>query len=484
MTPAGIGAGAGGRAAPGTPGKTPLLLVDDDPLILDSFSLALREEYELLTARDRKQTLALLRRGPRPPMLVLLDLGLPPAPHIPDEGFRLIRELLAFDRDMKILILSGQEDRSHIRRALTLGAVDFIPKPCDLRLLRTRLQHQCMILEAERGRGERAGTEEELLGDSPALSALRDRIRQFSDTPHPVLIEGESGTGKELVARCLHLWSGRARQQYLKLNCAALPGELLESQLFGHARGAFTGASEAREGFLGAAAGSLLFDEIGELPLALQAKLLRVLDDGEYYRLGETVPRRLQARILASTNRDLRAEVKMGRFRLDLYHRLSVLKLGVPPLRERQEDALLLFERFRGIYAPGLALSAEARRMLGGYAFPGNVRELRNIVIRLSAKYPGAEVDAGKLQAELEPPQEQGVPALAGDSPGVPDEAELQARLSRGDFRLEELLGDLERRCILMALDIAAGNLSRAARILGINRTTLYGRMQRLSIRQ
>jgi len=480
MTPA----GAGGRAAPGTPGKTPLLLVDDDPLILDSFSLALREEYELLTARDRKQTLALLRRGPRPPMLVLLDLGLPPAPHIPDEGFRLIRELLAFDRDMKILILSGQEDRSHIRRALTLGAVDFIPKPCDLRLLRTRLQHQCMILEAERGRGERAGTEEELLGDSPALSALRDRIRQFSDTPHPVLIEGESGTGKELVARCLHLWSGRARQQYLKLNCAALPGELLESQLFGHARGAFTGASEAREGFLGAAAGSLLFDEIGELPLALQAKLLRVLDDGEYYRLGETVPRRLQARILASTNRDLRAEVKMGRFRLDLYHRLSVLKLGVPPLRERQEDALLLFERFRGIYAPGLALSAEARRLLGGYAFPGNVRELRNIVIRLSAKYPGAEVDAGKLRAELEPPQEQGVPAPAGDSPGVPDEAELQARLSRGDFRLEELLGDLERRCILMALDIAAGNLSRAARILGINRTTLYGRMQRLSIRQ
>ena len=477
-------AGTGGRAASGAPGKPPLLLVDDDPLILDSFSLALREEYQLLTARDRKQTLALLGRGSRPPMLVLLDLGLPPAPHIPDEGFRLIRELLAFDRDMKILILSGQGDRSHIRRALTLGAVDFIPKPCDLRLLRTRLQHQCMILEAERGRRERAGTEEELLGDSPALSALRDRIRQFSDTPHPVLIEGESGTGKELVARCLHRWSGRARQQYLKLNCAALPGELLESQLFGHARGAFTGASEAREGFLGAAAGSLLFDEIGELPLALQAKLLRVLDDGEYYRLGETVPRRLQARILASTNRDLREEVKMGRFRLDLYHRLSVLKLGVPPLRERQEDALLLFERFRGIYAPGVTLSGEARRMLGGYAFPGNVRELRNIVIRLSAKYPGAEVDAGKLRAELEPPQERGVPAPAGVPPGVPDETELRARLLRGDFRLEDFLGDLERRCILMALDIAAGNLSRAARILGINRTTLYGRMQRLSIRQ
>jgi DNA-binding NtrC family response regulator len=466
----------------GTPPRRELLFVDDDPMIVESLALALEDEYIVYSAEGRKQAKELLHRLAAPPSLALVDLGLPPRPHKPEQGFQLIDELLAFNPNMKILVLSGQGEQANIQHALTLGAVDFIPKPCDVPLLRTRLRHQVMMLEAERQRGGGEGSEEGLLGKSQAIATLHALVRQFADTPFPALIQGESGSGKELVAEYLHEQSGRARQPFLSINCAAFPKELLDAQLFGHAKGAYTGASQSRAGFFeDAGDGSLFLDEIGELPAELQSKLLRVLENGEYYRLGETQPRTSKARIIAATNRDLRGEVRRGTFRQDLYHRLSVLSIQVPPLREREDDCLLLLDHFRNMYAAGAApfrLDAEAEDFLRKYSFPGNVRELRNIVIRLGAKYPGRTVGIRQLSEEVEAD-------FSGELPGA-EHAEidetLRQELESGRFRLDDCLEDRERRYVTLALKLSNGNLSRAARLLGINRTTLYSRIQRLSI--
>lgn len=343
-----------------------------------------------------------------------------------------------------------------------------------------------MLLDAE-VRAESAGSTEEttLLGDSTAMQMLRSLISQFANSPFSILIEGESGSGKELVARQLHAESGRTEEPFMTINCAAFTPELLEAQLFGHARGAFTGAATARAGFFEAAGdGSLLLDEIGELPLDLQSKLLRVLENGEYYRLGETQPRQARCRIIAATNRDLRAAVRSGSFRKDLFHRLSVLTLGVPPLRERDSDCLILLDYFCRIYAPQaqpFKLSEQARKQLSDYAFPGNVRELRNIVIRLLTKYPGAGVGPEQLQAELESSTfiDTGLSALRTEGQSSTDDAERD--LQTPGFNIDSRLRLWERRYIDAAMHVSDGNLSKAARLLGINRTTLYSRIQRLS---
>ena len=457
-----------------------MLFVDDDPLILESLALALQENFEVLTAHSRPQALNLLRRMESLPSLALVDLGLPPQPHQPHEGYGLIRELLAIQPDMKILVLSGQNDAANIRHALALGAVDFVPKPCDVPLLRTRLAHQLMMLAAERAEAEEDQGDAGLIGESSAVETLRALIRQFADTPFPVLVQGESGSGKELVAKYLHVHSRRQAQPFLTVNCAAIPRDLLEAQLFGYARGAYTGAQQARAGFFeDAGEGSLFLDEIGDMPLELQSKLLRVLENGEFYRLGETQARTSKARIIAATNRDLRGEVTRGAFRSDLYHRLGVLSIEVPPLRDRGTDILKLLEHFRGVYCAGGApfrLAPEAAEFLGHYAFPGNVRELRNIVIRLGAKFPGAQVTLDQVALEVEAP--------AADDSGSTDQARqaVQGEVQHPGFSLEQRLQDLERRYIQAALQSAGGNLSKAARMLDINRTTLYSRMQRLGI--
>jgi DNA-binding NtrC family response regulator len=456
-----------------------LILIDDDPLITDSLAFVLKDDFGVRVAESRPEAKALLQGLEPVPVLALVDLGLPPSPHLPDEGFALIGELLAFNPSMKILVLSGQSERANIQHALTLGAVDFIPKPCDVTLLKARLQHQLMILEAEADAATRSVGECGLLGTSPAMETLRAQIRQFADTPFPVLVEGESGSGKELVAQCLHSQSQRSRSPFLTINCAAIAGDLLEAQLFGHAKGAFTGAMVANAGFFEEAAdGTLFLDEIGEFPLPLQPKLLRVLENGEYYRVGETRPRKANARIIAATNRDLREEVRAGRFREDLYHRLGVLSITVPPLRERGEDALQLLDHFRALYAATVApfnLEPEAARKLRTYGFPGNVRELRNIVIRLAAKNPGQQIAAGDLERELEPEF-----AAGGASDSALDEGARQ-EIQEAGFRLDETMREWEGRYIRAALKIAEGNLSHAARLLGMNRTTLYSKMQRLN---
>jgi len=318
------------------PAKPSLLLVDDDPLISESLAFVLRGEFEVKIQPSREETRRLLQNLPVMPNLALVDLGLPPNPHTPEEGFAMVKELLTFNPKMKILVLSGQDSRQNVQHALTLGAVDFIPKPCDIDLLKTRLLHQAMIFEAEhhQAKADAANAEADLLpaaqtlliGQSPAMESLNAQVRQFADSPFAVLITGDSGSGKELVAQALHTQSRRRAAPCLTVNCAAFTAELLDAQLFGHTKGAYTGATTARSGFFEEAdEGSLILDEIGEMPMELQSKLLRVLENGEYYRLGETRVRKSSARIIASTNRDLREEVRNGRFRGDLYHRLSIL---------------------------------------------------------------------------------------------------------------------------------------------------------------
>ncbi len=367
--------------------KPSLLIVDDDPLITETLSYALGKDFEVMVSDSRAHAVSLLRQLDEAPQLALVDLGLPPLPHRPEEGFQLISDLLAHSPAMKILVLSGQNDAANARHARTLGAAEFVAKPCDP-----------------------------------------------ENSPFPALIEGESGTGKEVVANLLHRLSLRRAKPWFALNCAAIAPTLVEPTLFGYVKGAFTGATQNKSGYFeDAGDGTLFLDEIGELPLELQAKLLRVLENGEFQRVGETQQRFSRARVIAATNRDLRQEVRNGSFRADLYHRLSVFTLGVPSLREMDDDRSLLLEHYRKFYAeqaklPPFALDDAAQKAWRDYHFPGNVRELRNVVDR--------------------------------------------------SFSLDQMLRAWEQGYIEAAMKLTRGNVSQAAKMLGVNRTTLYSRME------
>ena len=458
-------------AAEAPAGRPKLLLVDDDPLITDTLAFALRPHYEVLSVESRSQAIDLVRQLGEPPDLALVDLGLPPTPHSPEEGFRLIGDLLAHAPRMKILVLSGQNDATNARHARALGAWEFVAKPCEPATLKRVL---------ERARAQASSEPGELIGSSAPMEKLRSQVAQFAASPFPVLIEGESGSGKELVAQSLHRLSGRSARPYLTLNCAALAPTLIEATLFGYAKGAFTGAAAAKAGYFEEAGdGTLFLDEIGELPIEMQAKLLRVIENGEFQRLGETQPRVSRARIITATNRDLRQAVKQGSFRADLYHRLSVLSLQVAPLRELEGDKLVLLEHFRQYYArqSGVApftLDAPAEARWARYAFPGNVRELRNIVIRLITKHGGQRVSVAELEPELD--LEAAQPAT-GDAVNLVEQAQRQLERA-SHFTLDATLKAWERAYIEAALRLTHGNMSQAAKLLGINRTTLYSRME------
>ena len=460
------------QSVPEAQPRPALLVVDDDPLITDVLGFALGGDYEVHACDSRAAAIELLRELDGPPPLALVDLGLPPSPHSPEEGFQLIADLLAHAPRMKIFVLSGQNDAANARHARALGAWEFVAKPADPALLKRLLAR---ALEAP------AGDDADLVGQSSAVSKLKSQIAQFAPAPYPVLIEGESGSGKEMAARSLHRLSPRASRPYLTLNCAAIAPTLVEPTLFGYVKGAFTGATTNKSGYFeDAQDGTLLLDEIGELPLELQAKLLRVLENGEFQRVGETQRRMARCRVIAATNRDLRREVKKGGFRADLYHRLSVFTLSVPPLRDMEGDKLLLLEHCRRLAAAqsGTApfeFDARATERWQQYDFPGNVRELRNIVIRLATKYPGQRLSPAELEAELD--LEAPAPA-AGVHGGAISEQALRQLERAGAFNLDDTLKAWERGYIEAALRLTRGNVSQAAKLLGINRTTLYSRMQ------
>src|SRR5688572_16384166 len=457
------------------PTRPRLLLVDDDPLIGESLAFALEGDYEVTRAQDRTGAIARLREGLEPD-LALIDLGLPPVAHLPNEGFKLIGDLLAHAPRVRILVLTGQNEDSNARRARALGAVDLVPKPCEPGYLRTVLARALKSPGLERP-DDGAESARTLIGDSPPVRRLRSQIDLYAAAAFPALIEGESGSGKERVAFSLHHLSARASQPFLALNCAAISPSLVEPTLFGYAKGAFTGAATAKSGYFeDAGEGTLFLDEIGELPLELQAKLLRVLENGEYQRVGETQTRVSRARVVAATNRDLREEIRKGRFRSDLYHRLSVFELVVPPLRELGDDRMKLLDYYRNLYAAKagaepFVFDERARARWAGYAFPGNVRELKNIVIRLTTKYAGYTVGEPELEAEFAPAPEEATRA----DPVAQARAEL---LSGRPFSLDQALRGVEQAYLEAALDIAQGNMSQAAKILGVSRSTLYGRLE------
>ena len=451
-----------------------LLLVDDDPLINEGLAFALRDDYEVVCAADRAGAVAQLRTG-LVPEVALIDLGLPPVPHLPNEGFKLIGDLLAHAPQVRILVLTGQNEESNGRRARALGAVDLVPKPCEPEYLRAQLARAMKSAPLER-QGQDAEDARSLVGESPPIRRLRSQIDLYAASTFPALIQGESGSGKERVAYSLHFLSPRAREPFLALNCAAISPTLVEPTLFGYAKGAFTGAQQSKSGYFeDAGEGTLFLDEIGELPVELQSKLLRVLENGEYQRVGETQTRVSRARIVAATNRDLRAEIARGRFRSDLYHRLSVFELMVPPLRDLGDDKLRLLDYYRALYADKtgsrpFAFDDSARARWLAYGFPGNVRELKNIVIRLTTKYAGYTVGEAELEPEFAP-----MPAEAKLEPAAQARAEL---LSGRPFSLDAALKGVEQTYIDAALDIAAGNMTQAAKLLGVSRGTLYGRLE------
>lgn len=466
-------------------GKTELLIVDDDPLIADALGYFLGRDYLISTASTRAEAVALLRSRKKSPALALIDLGLPPTPHQPDEGFALIADILAHAPDTRIVVLSGQSDEINARHARALGATEFVGKPADPEYLR-KLIHRVLSF-----RDTSTEVDDGLIGESAPLQKLRAQLRQFAHSPFPVLIEGESGSGKELAAAALHRLSERASKPYLALNCAAISPNLVEATLFGHSKGAFTGANGPRAGYFeDASDGTLFLDEIGELPLDLQPKLLRVLENGEFQRIGETAARHSSARIVTATNRDLKREVREGRFRADLYHRLSVFTVAIPPLRDLGDDAVRLLEHFRAVYTaqadlPPFRLTEAAKKRLLNYPFPGNVRELRNIAIRLTTKCAGKQVDVSDLEAELD----LGNHSPAAGVPPAPTSASLAELVSialndiqsRHDFNLDATLHLWEQAYIEAAQQLAHDNMSQAARLLGVNRTTLYNRIDTLA---
>lgn len=439
-------------------GKPLLLIVEDDETIRTQMRWALAEDYDVILAGDRRSALEQVR-AKRPPV-ILLDLGLPPAPRHGEEGLKALGDILAVDRDAKVIIVTGNQDRKNALRAIGEGAFDYFLKPADLQELKTvvRRAHQIVGLEKEgaaaAGSVQHSGFEG-IIGESEPMRKVFDIVRKVSATDVPVLIQGESGTGKELIAKAIHRLGPRTDAPFIPINCGAIPENLLESELFGYEKGAFTGAEGQKRGRIEFAGGGTLFlDEIGELSLALQVKLLRFLQENTIERVGGREPIRVDARVLAATNRNLKAGIAEGRFREDLYYRLGVVTITVPPLRDRGEDAVLLakafLDEFSARYRKAIkGFHADALTAVASYDWPGNVREMENRVKRAVVMCDGRFVGPGDLELST------------GGSP-----ADLEP--------LREVRGRVEREHILRALASRNWNISQAAAELGVSRPTLH----------
>jgi two-component system, NtrC family, response regulator len=442
--------------------KTTLLVVEDDESIRTQLKYALRDEYTLAFAGDRAEALAALRSGP--PDLVSLDLGLPPSPDTAEEGLRTLEEILRLAPETKVMVVTGNSDRENAHRAIRHGAFDYYAKPIELEEFKVILRRAAHLgrLEQEtetwlRGQ-EDAIRFEEILGATPAMREIFRIIQRVAKSDATVLVQGESGTGKELIARAIHRRSPRGVAPFVAINCGAIPETLLEAELFGHERGAFTGAHVQRKGRVELVAGGTLFlDEIGELSPMLQVKLLRFLQERTIERVGgrELIP--VDTRIIAATNRDLKVELQRGGFREDLYYRLSVVAIQVPPLRERGEDIIVLANAFlrrvgqeqrrRLRFSPGALQAVLAHR------WPGNIRELENRVSRAVIMARGGLI--------------------------VSEDLDLKAAEQDRTSSLRETRDEAEREALVETLARHGGNISRAARELQISRPTLHGLLER-----
>ncbi len=403
--------------------------------------------------------------------LAVLDVALPDG-----DGVTLLEKMRASGNDIPVLMMSGHATVDAAVRATKLGASDFLEKPLSSDRLLLVVENTLRLVRAEaeaRALWTQAGLGSELIGDSAQMATLREQILRAAKANATVIVRGERGTGKELVARAIHRQSKRAGGPLEKINCAAVPGELIESELFGHEAGAFTGATKQRRGkFERASGGTLFLDEVGDMPLAMQAKLLRVLQEQEIERVGGNEVIRVDVRVLAATNRNLEEACEKGEFRADLFDRLNVLPLGLPPLRARREDIPLLARHFLRIAAaandrPEIALSDPAIAELETYSFPGNVRELRNVIERLVILTPDASIDAADVKNCLG--ASSGPAARGLFRPGVP-------------FRV--LVEEAERAILEEALRHHDGQMAATARGLDLERSHLYKKCKALGLRE
>ena len=446
--------------------KTPLLIVEDDPALLTQMSWAF-EQYAPVSSSDRKDALAQLRR--HRPAVVTMDLGLPPHPDEPSEGLQLLQDILALAPDTKVIVLTGQDDHANALKAIGLGAYDFYSKPFQSELLVLMIERAFRLheLQAENRKlhaTRSPGALGELLTRDPEMLKVCSTIDKVAATNATVMLLGESGTGKELLARALHSLSPRRDGRFVAINCAAIPENLLESELFGYEKGAFTGAVRQTLGKIELAhRGTLFLDEIGDLPAALQAKILRFLQDRNIERLGGRQEISVDVRVVCATHQDLRAMIAQGRFREDLYYRLAEIVVNIPPLRSRKGDAALLAHAFVRQYAEehkrgSLTLLADAAAAIEAHDWPGNVRELQNCVKRAVIMADGEILRAADF-------------GLAA----TPDEQPRTLRVVRDEA---------ERDAVLRVLSRVNGNLSRAAELLGISRPTLYDLLNRFGLKE
>ncbi|MFZ0709902.1 MAG: PEP-CTERM-box response regulator transcription factor, partial [Terrimicrobiaceae bacterium] len=398
--------------------KPKLLIVDDDEEIRTQMKWALCEDYDVLLAGDR--TAALETFTSQRPSVIILDLGLPPRPNEPEEGLETLSSLLALERTAKIIIISGQSDKDNALRAVGAGAYDFFCKPVELdelKLLLRRCFHVAELEKEYREMQRHSGPEvfEGMFGTSAQMQGVFSVIRKVAPTQAPVLVLGESGTGKEMAALAIHRRSARKDGPFVAVNCNAIPENLIESELFGHEKGSFTGAHMQRKGLVETAAGGTLFlDEIGDLPSTIQVKLLRFLQEQSFQRVGGRQDLRADARVVAATNADLKEGLKSGKFREDLYFRLAVVVITLPPLRERGDDVGLLAREFLDKFAAEngrtkLTFAPDALRAVIRYPWPGNVRELQNRIRRAVILAEGKRMTVNDL--ELESPAESLPPA-------------------------------------------------------------------------
>jgi two-component system response regulator HydG len=457
-----------------TVSKPVLLVVDDEPGIVKLIErFAQKIGFDVTTAGSGREALLVLESAKA--AVALIDLRMPDV-----DGLELLRAVRTADPNCQVILMTGHSSVDTAIEAIKLGAMDYLSKPFDFDRLeelltgvRDEIERRRVLLAAE----SRMAKQLEfggIVGRSPAMLELFDRIRRFAPHVRAALVTGETGTGKELVARALHKFGPRAHKKFVTINCSAVVDTLFESELFGHMRGAFTGAVDSKPGLFEAADGGTLFlDEIGELPQPSQAKLLRVLETGEVQRVGSVDTRRVDVRVVAATNRDLRTESAAGRFREDLFYRLSVVELHVTPLRERHEDIPYLtaafVRHFAGEFGKSiLGPTPAAERILLAAPWPGNVRELRNVIERICI-----------LTEDRFFTEKETLACVASSGSGRPESISVVEEKSGHTH----LLADAEREHITRILRGTAGNKKAAAQVLGLSRRALYRKLDRLGLR-